>query len=244
VSFASAHARTQYSTTTGNLTARMALHDYNVNPESWWEWLAPRLPRAGRVVEVGAGTGELWRHLPHGPLTLVDFSAAMCARLRAVPGARVVRADAGALPFAGHSFDTVIANHMLYHVDDPAAALREFARVLGPGGRVAVAVNGRDHMAELDEFGPAVRTAVRLNGFEAETGPAMMAEVFDDVTVERYPGDLAVPAREPILAYIDSWAPLTDDERAAAAAKIQERIDAEGAFRVRKHTVLITARTR
>jgi SAM-dependent methyltransferase len=242
VSFASAHARSQYSTTTANLTARMALHGYGTNPETWWQWLTPRLPREGRVLEAGAGTGELWQHLPHGELTLVDFSPAMCARLRQVPGARVLRADASALPFAGRAFDTVIANHMLYHVDDPGLALREFARVLTPGGRIAVAVNGRDHMAGLEEFGSQGRVSQRLNGFSAETAPPAMAEVFDDVTVERYPSDLSVPAAEPVLAYLDSWTPLTDPERAAAATRIQQRIDAEGAFHIRKHTVLITAR--
>jgi SAM-dependent methyltransferase len=242
VSFLSEHARSQYATTTANLTARMALHDYGTNPETWWEWLTPRLPRDGRVLEVGAGTGELWQHLPHGPLTLVDFSPAMCARLRQVPGARVLRADAGALPFPGEAFDTVIANHMLYHVDDPGLALREFARVLAPGGRVAVAVNGRDHMADLEDFGTPGRAPLRLNGFSAETAPPAMAEVFDDVTVERYPGDLAVPTSEPVLAYLDSWTALTGAERAAAARRIQERIDADGAFRIREHTVLVMGR--
>lgn len=241
MSHASAHARSQYSTTTGNLTARMALHHYGTNPESWWDWLAPRLPRDGRVAEVGAGTGELWRQLPHGALTLVDFSAAMCARLREVPGARVVRADAGALPFRDGSFDTLIANHMLYHVDDPGAALREFARVLVPGGRVAVAVNGRDHMAGLEQLGPRTRPAALLNGFSAENAPAAVGEVFADVAVERYPGDLAVPEVEPLLAYLDSWRPLTPAERTAAATRIRARIEAEGTFRIRKHTVLITA---
>jgi SAM-dependent methyltransferase len=242
VSYASAHARSQYSATTGNLTARIALHSYGTNPKSWWEWLAPRLPQDGRVLEVGAGTGELWQHLPHGELTLVDFSPAMCAQLGNLPNARVLRADAAALPFGDGSFDTLIANHMLYHLDEPDAALREFARVLRPGGRVAVAVNGRDHMADLAEFGSPGRPVQRLNTFSAETAPAAMAPLFGDVTVDRYPGDLAVPAAEPVLAYLDSWAPLTPPEREAARARIQQRIDADGAFRIRKHTVLVTAR--
>jgi SAM-dependent methyltransferase len=240
----STHARDQYSGTTGNLTARIALHRYGTNPQSWWEWLAARLPRAGRVLEVGAGTGELWQHLPHGPLVLVDFAPAMCAQLRtAVPDAQVLRADAAALPFAAGSFDTVIANHMLYHVDDPGAVLREFARILAPGGRVAIAVNGRDHMADLGELG-GDRPARRLNEFSAETGPATMATVFGEVTVERYPSDLAVPSVEPVLAYLDSWTPLSPAERATAAARVQAQIDASGAFRVRKHTVLITGLAR
>ena len=67
-------------------------------------------------------------------LTLVDSSPAMCAQLREIPGAQVEQCDAAALPFADASFDAVIANHMLYHVDDPAAVVHEFDRVLRPGG--------------------------------------------------------------------------------------------------------------
>src|SRR5205823_7431572 len=88
--------------------------------------------------------------------TLTDFSPAMCAQLRTVPGARVVRCDASDLPFCDAGFDTVVANHMLYHLDDPVAALREFARVLRPGGRLAAAVNGADHLDELNAIGVGV----------------------------------------------------------------------------------------
>ena len=52
----SAHAINQYATTTGNLTARIALHAYSTNPQDWFSWLDERLPLAGDVLEVGAGT--------------------------------------------------------------------------------------------------------------------------------------------------------------------------------------------
>jgi len=241
------HATKQYASTTGNLTARIAVHSYGTNPQSWWSWLATRLPRDGAVLEVGAGTGELWRQLtPPADLTLADFSAAMCAGL---PGPRVVRCDAAALPFPAGSFDSVIANHMLYHLDDPAAALSEFARVLRPGGRVAVATNGTDHMAELDAAAlalgrPGLVHFGALNDFTAEHGPAYVARFFADVEVERYPCDLAIPTADPVVDYLESRAdpPLTADERAAARAYAESRIDADGAYRIRKHSVLITAR--
>ncbi|MET7965969.1 class I SAM-dependent methyltransferase [Micromonospora sp. NPDC005305] len=248
----SARAVSQYATTTGNLTARIALHDHGTNPQGWFAWLDERLPLAGDVLEVGAGTGKLWSQVDHRGrrlrLTLTDFSAAMCARLRDVPGARVERCDASRLPFADASFDTVVANHMLYHLDDPATALREFARVLRPGGRLAAAVNGSDHLAELNALAVAVgRPDLALpfhqNDFTAETGSGYVARTFTGVTVERYPCDLEVPAVEPVLAYLASMAeePLTPAQQSAARDLVQARIDAEGSFRVRKHTVLITA---
>lgn len=239
----SARAVSQYASTAGNLTARMAVHEFGTNPQDWYSWLAERLPPAGRVLEVGAGTGRLWTVVPHDGLrlTLTDFSAAMCARLATVEGAVVRRCDAGALPFADGSFDTVVANHMLYHVDDPAAVLRELARVARPGGRLAVATNGRGHMAELKELLGA--NAGRHSDVTERTGPALVGEVFQDVRVQEYPDELLIPRVEPVLAYLRSMAdePLSEARVAAVRERVGRRIAAHGAFRVRKHVLLITA---
>lgn len=248
----SAHAVNQYASTTDNLTVRIALHAYGTNPQDWFPWLADRLPLVGEVLEVGAGTGTLWTHIDHPArglgLTLTDFSPAMCEQLRAIPGARVRQCDATDLPFPDAGFDTVVANHMLYHLDDPDAALREFARVLRPGGHVAIAVNGTDHLEELDAIGlvigrPDLAVAATQNDVTAETAPTYVAGQFTDVTVERYPCDLSVPDAEPILAYLDSMTnePLTPDQQAAARTYIRAQTDTEGIYRIRKHTVLITA---
>jgi SAM-dependent methyltransferase len=248
----SLHAISQYTTTTSNLTARIALHAYSTNPQDWFSWLHQRLPLEGDVLEVGAGTGQLWTNVDHigqrFDLTLTDFSPAMCEQLRTVRGARVEQCDAADLPFPSTSFDTLIANHMLYHLDDPAAALREFNRVLRPGGRLAAAVNGREHLKELNAIGPAIgRPDLTLRGTQndvtAETAPTYIARDFTDIRVDEYPGHLDVPAADPILAYLDSLAnkPLTPTERSAARDLVQARIDTHGSFHVRKHTVLVTA---
>src|SRR4051812_40102014 len=54
--------------------------------------------------------------------------------------AQVVRGGLTALPFPDASVDRVIASEVLEHIPDDAAALAEIARVLRPGGRVAVTV--------------------------------------------------------------------------------------------------------
>jgi SAM-dependent methyltransferase len=51
-----------------------------------------------------------------------------------------VQADAVSLPFADASFDRIIAAEVLEHIDDDDGALRELARVLRPGGTIAVTV--------------------------------------------------------------------------------------------------------
>ena len=118
----SAHAISQYATTTGNLTARIALHRFGTNAQDWFSWLGERLPLTGDVLEVGAGTGELWTHVNHMTrgltLTLADFSAVMCQQLHSIPGARVlepgdvVSVDCGAIVDGWHgdsAFSTVLA---------------------------------------------------------------------------------------------------------------------------------------
>lgn len=245
----SAIAVSQYASTSDKLAQRLAIHDWNTSDQGWFAWAGDRIAKVGDVLEVGAGTGELWRRTPHpdARLTLTDFSAAMCENLRGVPGAEVRQCDATALPFPDQSFDSVVANHMLYHVDDPDAALAEFARVLRPGGRVQVALNGMDHLEELLNVGAEVgRPSVIRDRARvvAETAAKYLEKHFTDVTWERCPGAFEVPKYEPVLAYINSIGdePLGAEAEAKARRIIEDTIAEEGRFRVNKHMVLFTGR--
>jgi ubiquinone/menaquinone biosynthesis C-methylase UbiE len=72
----------------------------------------------------------------------VDLSPGMIARARElagdVPNAEFVEGDAEALPFANGEFTAVLCTTSFHHYPDPAAAAREMARVLEPGGRLAI----------------------------------------------------------------------------------------------------------
>jgi SAM-dependent methyltransferase len=92
------------------------------------------LRRGASVVALDADEGEL-----RGVAGMV---AAMAAEGQ-VPGgaaARAVRGDATRMPFPDGSFDRVIAAEVLEHIPDDQRALREIARVLRPGGQLAVTV--------------------------------------------------------------------------------------------------------
>ncbi len=67
-------------------------------------------------------------------------------------------ADAADLPFADGSFDVVAAHYMLYHVPNTEQALREFNRVLRPGGTLVAASNGPIHMLQFLDVLRAVPT--------------------------------------------------------------------------------------
>lgn len=112
-------------------------------------WLARRRvalvgPAAGRVLEVGVGTGlTLPYYRRAAEIVGVDPNPAMLERAKAraaeaaVPVALEV-ARAEALPFDAGWFDTAVVSLVLCSVEDPAAAARELRRVLKPGGELRV----------------------------------------------------------------------------------------------------------
>ena len=235
-------APNQYRTT-AKLDARIALHGYGTNPQPWHGWVRDRLPRGRRVLEVGAGTGALWPAAPEFQLVPTDFSAAMCITLRG-KGFAPARCSADALPFPSDTFDGAIACHMLYHVDEPAKAIAELHRVLRPGGWLVATTNGGGHMAELLEIASKVGLPMSFPdaselSFRAENAIELLSERFDDIDMVRYEDELVVPTPEPIVAYLASCVDrdLTDDELSDLRAAVT------GGRRIRKHSVLLTARS-
>jgi SAM-dependent methyltransferase len=99
------------------------------------EAIREHLPEAGLGLDLGGGSGALVEALPSGELRWVesDLSEAML-RWAASRGLPASRADAARLPFPDGGFDVVVALGLLEYVPDPAAVLRETARVLRPGG--------------------------------------------------------------------------------------------------------------
>jgi demethylmenaquinone methyltransferase / 2-methoxy-6-polyprenyl-1,4-benzoquinol methylase len=116
----------------------------------WRRFLVGRLelPPTARVLDVATGTGAVALELVRQhdcSVVGVDRSADMLAVARARIAARGLasrielhEARAEALPFADASFDALTVTYLLRYVDDPAATLRELARVVRPGGTVAM----------------------------------------------------------------------------------------------------------
>jgi demethylmenaquinone methyltransferase/2-methoxy-6-polyprenyl-1,4-benzoquinol methylase len=119
-----------------------ALLSFGQDPR-WRRFMVDRLPRdGGRVLDVATGTGLVAEALlARGfDVTALDQSPGMLAAARARFAARVelVEASADALPFADAAFDHLTFTYLLRYVDDPAATLAELARVVRPGGTVAM----------------------------------------------------------------------------------------------------------
>ncbi len=111
---------------------------------------AARVARDMRVLDIATGTGlsaeaALAAVGPTGRVTAADISPAMAEkareRLGKAPNVSVSVEDGQALSFLEESFDAVLCNLGLMFFPDPVRGLKEFRRVLRPGGRAAVSVN-------------------------------------------------------------------------------------------------------
>lgn len=115
-----------------------------------------------RILDVATGTGMVAFALAAGGATVVglDQSEAMLAgasaRLEGSPlladRMSFVLGEAEALPFADGEFDALSFTYLLRYVDDPAATLCELARVVRPGGRIAMVEFGVPSQRVLREL--------------------------------------------------------------------------------------------
>ena len=99
----------------------------------WFDALLAHAPKGARVVEVGAGPGLFARYAREKRPDLVWIGS----ELARTPWNEVV-ADAESLPFRTGAADAVLGLDIVHHLARPRAFFAEAARILRPGGRLAV----------------------------------------------------------------------------------------------------------
>jgi demethylmenaquinone methyltransferase / 2-methoxy-6-polyprenyl-1,4-benzoquinol methylase len=169
-------------------------------------------PVAGeRILDVATGTGmvaaELLARDPDCTVVGLDQSAEMLAGARARFAAspehagriELIEGQAERLPFADATFDALTFTYLLRYVDDPRATLRELARVVRPGGRIASL-----------EFGVPPRAVPRLAWrFYTAVGLPTLGRLFsrDWAVVGRFlgPSIAGFYARHPLPALAGYW---------------------------------------
>ncbi|KAF2433448.1 S-adenosyl-L-methionine-dependent methyltransferase [Tothia fuscella] len=253
---ASTIATAQYEGTTKNLERRIAIYTYSTNPQSWFSFLSSNIGAvigtSPKILDVGAGTGELWNNVSLNSstdLTLADFSAAMCTKLRAldIHNARieVVQCDAAKMPFEAESFDILIASHLLHHVESPSACLAEFARVIRPGGYILVSLGSSrvNELIALSHKLGRISLARNYNKITAETAITEVGKYFQDIRQEVYVGDLEVPSPEPVLDYLESLPDgvMNENHRKRAVDMVEKEIVERGNFTVHNSRSLFIA---
>ena len=225
--------------------------------DTFASWLLAHVDAApGQLLlDVGCGPGAYHAALAKLGARVVGIDASRGMLREALAqrpsAAAAAQADAERLPLGDALFDRVMTNHMLYHVADQVAALREMRRVVKPGGRVVLATNAADNYAQFDALhrAPAARLGYAVAPHDAlrftlDDLPLVQsvfpsAEVFvrDDAFVFRDP--------EPALRYYATGAidamenrPADGSHRAPLLREMGDAIAAiiahEGVFRVAK----------
>jgi len=157
---------------------RESTRDFRIEAELLYRLLRPQ--PGSRILEVGCGGGALLSFLEgkgHEVVGVDILEEAVRLAQRAAPSSRVMRARAEELPFADASFDRVVSHHLVEHLEDLAAGLSEWRRVLRPGGLLAVCTPNRlypsprifedpGHVHIYD--GKELRRAVEAAGLEVE----------------------------------------------------------------------------
>ena len=138
----------------------------------WLDVIRERVEKAEngtpkRVLDVGTGAGLLallYAELGH-EVTGLDFSQAMLEQARERADRHglpvdFVRGDAEALPFGDESFDVVTNRIVIWSLPSPGVAVREWARVLKPGGKLVLFGNHPDTVPPVPLA--LIRAAFRL----------------------------------------------------------------------------------
>jgi ubiquinone/menaquinone biosynthesis C-methylase UbiE len=245
-----------------NLNARVTIHDrFSTNKYGWFNWVfdaLKKLPPNARILEVGSGTGILWKsigdRIPAGwNITLSDLSSGMLDsawRNLVVLGRafQFKEIDVQSIPFPDETFDAVIANHMLYHVPDRVRALSELKRVLKTGGHFFATTVGDNHMKEITNRFRMIHKSdiwdTFASPFSLGNGLEQVKSFFSNVTVSRYEDNLHVTELEPLLAYIRSGmrvGELSEDEFAQMQVDLEKELKEKGRIFITKDSGLFEA---
>jgi SAM-dependent methyltransferase len=202
------------------IRARAAIYAFaDERPDEAWRTDPVAWDGTQVVLDAGCGNGfDLRRIVGLGSCRRVvgmDLSAGM---LRSASDCRdpdrvwLVQADVQRCPVRDGSVDVAMAMHMLYHVPDVPAAVRELRRVIRPGGTLLASANAGGSMSEITavfdaavsrSLGRPVRTMPPLS-FTTETGTEILRAEFADVTLWRQDLALSIPGPEPVVAYLGS----------------------------------------
>ena len=171
------------------------------------------------VLDLGCGRGNHYSRLieraPGITYYALDLSPFMLLNHPAESG-RLALGNALQLPYADDSFDVVMANHVLYHLDDVDHGLHEIKRVLKPGGKMLATTNSIHNLPELQVLFRRAIVLLSANGahvhpptlpsdsFALENGTRILARHFYAVVRHDLPGQLIFDDIDPAMDYLDS----------------------------------------
>lgn len=202
-----------------NLNDRISLHEkYSTNKQGWFNWLFNQIDfsKVNRLLELGCGNGKLWQEnridLRNREIFLSDISEGMVEEVRNKLGTdfNCIVADAEKIPFKDEYFDSIIANHVLFYLNDLNFGLKEIDRVLKSDGILYCSTYGKNHMKEITEIVQNFDSRISLSNhslydiFGLENGESILKEYFFNIQRMDYKDSLEITESKPLIDYIMS----------------------------------------
>lgn len=254
-----------------NLEKRIRIHDYSTATEEWMEWVFHKMElKSGMtVLELGCGTGLLWlkniHKLPQGiHLILTDRSEGMLSETKenikpyqALLAERNITIeyqiiDANNLVLESKKYDSIIANHMLYHVKNRDACLQTIAKALKSDGTFFCSTVGNTHIKEMHELVANFDSRIEMPSahftvaFRLENAAQQLEKHFTTIERHDHENDLIVDDADVIYDYIDSYPGnahfILSQSGNELHEMIESKLEKEGAIFIHKSTGMFICR--
>ena len=259
--------------TEDHLSIRIQTHElYSQPQQDFTAWVLDLIPWKGNEIVLDAGCGAglyiqpIRKRLTNrGKIISADLSFGMLsdvAKKESASSSNLLNTNIMRLPIPDASCDILLANHVLYHVPDIQAALKEIKRVLQPGGYLIAATNAKDSMMKIIEqieiayqtLGDPIQippTPPRAS-FSLENGVAFFEIEFCDFIVHRLESHLVFPDAKPVIAYTNSMRSFYEPQISTSISweamlaemeiQITREIKQNGEYRVAKTTGAFVAK--
>jgi len=202
---------------------------FKTNPQSKFAWIFSFFPEKEnlKILELGCGTGLFWlanrQNIKRNwNITLSDYSQGMLNKtkesLSRLPfnfNYKIINAED--INAADDSFDVVLANNMLYHIEDRESAIKNIYRILRTDGVFIASAFGKNNLSELNNHlykflqSKGRRFYFKEHDFSLNNGQEQLAKCFDCIEQSRYDNALLINEARPVVDYYLSFNAIKDD---------------------------------
>ncbi|MCL2126934.1 MAG: class I SAM-dependent methyltransferase [Treponema sp.] len=209
---------------------------FKTNPVSKYEWIFERFPKKENlnVLELGCGTGLFWlanrnNMVKTWSVILSDYSEGMLETSRKNLSClnfnfqyEIINAED--IQYPDNKFDIILANNMLYHVQNKDKTIKNISRILNDTGVFIASTMGKDNLLELNnclyafleskKYNGVVRKPQFLNNsnfrfneysFSLNNGMEQLLRYFKNVVMEKYENKLIINEADAVINYYLSF---------------------------------------
>jgi ubiquinone/menaquinone biosynthesis C-methylase UbiE len=219
----------QYSTSK-KYEARIYLHKkFKTNTQSKYEWIFNHFPKNEKlkILELGCGTGLFWlanrnNIIKSWEIILSDYSDGMLeatrkslSRLNYDFQYEIVNAEN--IQLYNNTFDVILANNMLYHIQNRDEAIKNIYRILKDDGIFIASTMGKNDLVELHNYlyqfleNKGSGFKFREFVFSLNNGIEQLSKYFKNITMEKHDNKLKINEVEAIINYYLSFNEIHDN---------------------------------